>query len=154
MSVNVHFVDTSILANIFDIDNYNDKKDEVISELSTLYNSNNIFIITFPSVVNIKNLIKGNCPESRAETVMFKFGEFLRRVANDEIPFKFYQIHLYENDLTNFGEISAQELSFDNADLTILDSYNNFKTNIPFEGNIRIWSLNETLSQYNEFVSL
>ncbi len=154
MSNNVHFVDITILANIFNIDNYNDKREEVLNELSQLYNKHNIFIITFPVIVEMKNLIKVNCKNSTAESVMLKFGEFLRRVANDEIPFKFYQIHLRENDLTNYGEISTQELSFDNADLTILDSYNLFKTTIPFEGNIRIWSLNETLNQYNEYIKL
>ena len=150
-NMRVHFIDTSVLVNILDIPNMNQDRETVLEEFRALTDqSGNTFILPLATIIETGNHIAHINDGNIRRTKGIEFAVMLKKIANDESPWKFFEDEVTQDEIRIFAERLPERVTYGSGtgDLSIISAYEKYKSNIPAIGYIRIWSLDGHLHHY------
>lgn len=153
--MNVRIIDTSVLLNILNIPNRNQKHDEVTEEFKEVVNTDTL-ILPLAAIIETGNHISHiNDGGVRREKAIL-FSRFLEKTAKGEAPWVYYGEELDAEDLNKIAEEFPENAMIGTGigDMSIIRAYEKYKDSTPGIGRIMIWSLDGHLSGYEEMVSM
>lgn len=148
----VHFIDTSVLVNILDIPFMNQDREAVLEEYEALMGQNgNTFILPLASIIETGNHIAHINGDMR-RTKGIEFADMLKKIANDESPWKFFEDEVTQDEIRVIAERLPESvlLGSGTGDLSIISAFEKYRDNTPAIGYIRIWSMDGHLRNYEE----
>jgi hypothetical protein len=157
MRLHVSIIDTSVLCNIINIPNRNEKRAEVLREFEKLVeDKQQLLILPFATIIetgnHIAHIADGNIRRMRAQVM----ADLIARTANDQAPWSYYGKEFEREQLLEISEqlvdYAVAETGF--GDLSIIQVYKKYKETVPNIASIRIWSLDNHLSGFCEEMPL
>ena len=149
----VHFIDTSILVNILDIPDMNQDREIVLQEYHwILKEDNNLFILPLATIIETGNHIAHINDGNKRREKGIEFSNMLRKIANDESPWKFFEGEVTREEITLIADRLPESVTYESGagDLSIIAAYEKYKNNTPAIGYIRIWSMDGHLKHYEQ----
>lgn len=150
--MNVRFIDTSIMTNVLRIPGRCNDAERLQRELEQVIEAKEVLILPIATIIETGNHIAhiedGNIRRAIAE----KFGEYLRKTAEGEAPWKLYGIEMDKEGLLyladHIEEYAVREIGI--GDMSIVYAYEQYKNKTPAIGRIMIWSMDKHLQAYSE----
>ncbi|MBR1740479.1 MAG: hypothetical protein IJ733_01160 [Lachnospiraceae bacterium] len=125
----------------------------VKKEWKKVLEKNELLIMPAATIIETGNHIAHIAEGNVRRSIAGKFGEYLKRTANNDVPWKLYnsksmdrQGLLYLAD--HVEEFSTCKIGL--GDLSIIYDYNQYRETVPAIGSIMIWSTDEHLKSYHE----
>ncbi|WP_425058634.1 hypothetical protein SCACP_32910 [Sporomusa carbonis] len=155
--MNVRFIDTSILVNILDIPNMNDKHSQVIEEFqAVIKDKSQVLILPLATIIetgnHIAHISNGEIRRQKAK----RMAAFLENTASGKAPWKYYGKELETDDLLwlakEFPDNAMRQTGI--GDLSIIRAYEKYKEEVPAIETIMIWSVDSHLSSYREEMTM
>ena len=155
--MNVKIIDTSVMLNLLEVPNMCSDADKVKIEWKQNLDSNDVLIMPFATIIETGNHIAHISNGNKRRGIALKFGEFLRKTANGEAPWKLYGANNTKEELLyladNIESFAISEIGI--GDMSIVYAYKRYIEETPGVGTIMIWSTDKHLQGYhNENVSM
>lgn len=149
--MNVRFIDTSVMMNLLEVPGRCSASQMIIEEFRQIINKE-VLILPIATIIETGNHIAHISNGNSRRTIASKFGEFLRKTAEGEAPWKLYGIELDKEGLIyladHIEENAMQQVGV--GDMSIIHAYEQYKSNTPGIGRIMIWSTDTHLQGYIE----
>ena len=155
--MNVKFIDTSVMLNLLEVPDKCSDKEIVKEQWRKSLEANDVLILPAATIIETGNHIAHIKDGNKRRSIAEKFGEFLKKTAEEEAPWSLYGIAMDKNELTylakNIGEYATRQIGI--GDMSIIYSFEQYKNEVPAIGTIMIWSTDAHLQGYRvENVSL
>lgn len=154
ISMNVRFIDTSIMCNLLEIPDMCADKEQVKREFREIIDRKETLIMPLATIIETGNHI-AHIPDGKGDAryiVTKKFKEFLAKTAESEAPWTLYGNALDSKEIKYMSENLEQFLpaKIGIGDMTIIYAYQKYLEEEPAIGTIMIWSTDEHLASYRQ----
>lgn len=149
----VHFIDTSVLVNILDIPDMNQDRDAVLEEYRRLEQEDgNTFILPLATIIEAGNHIAHISDGSMRRIKGQEFATVLRKVADDESPWKFFEDEVTRDEIRIIADKLPESVLYKSGagDISIITAYEKYISKTIGIGYIRIWTTDNHLRQYEQ----
>lgn len=148
--MNVKFIDTSVLLNLLEVPGRCDKKELVKEQWRTYLEAKDALIMPVTTIIETGNHIAHITDSNARREIAAKFGEYLRKTASQEAPWKYYGGAMDKNELIyladNIEEFATRKIGI--GDMSIVYTYEHYRDEMPAVGSIMIWSTDAHLQGY------
>ena len=148
--MNVKFIDTSVMLNLLEVPYMCSDADKVKEEWKQNLEAKDVLIMPFATIIETGNHIAHISNGNKRREIAGKFGEFLRKTANGEAPWKLYGVKNTKEELfylaDNIEEFATREIGI--GDMSIVYAYERYIEETPGVGTIMIWSTDTHLQGY------
>lgn len=148
--MNVKFIDTSVMLNLLEVPGSCDKKELVKEQWRRYLEAKDTLFMPAATIIETGNHISHIADGNSRRGIAAKFGEYLRKTAYGEAPWKFYKSAMDQNELLylagNIEEFATREIGI--GDMSIVYTYEHFRDEMPAIGSIMIWSTDAHLQGY------
>ncbi len=150
--MNVRFIDTSVMMNLLEVPGRCADSQMIKDEFRQIIDNKEVLILPIATIIETGNHIAHISNGNSRRTIASKFGEFLRKTAEGEAPWKLYGIELDKEGLIyladHIEENAMQQVGM--GDMSIIHAYEQYKSNTLGIGRIMIWSTDRHLQGYIE----
>lgn len=150
--MNVRFIDTSVMLNLLEVpDRCSDAK-QVKEQLKDALDAREVLILPLAVIIETGNHIAHISNGTVRRSIAVKFGEYIRKTAEEEAPWKLYGKELDKEGLLYLAEhiVENAQQKIGVGDMSIIYAYEQFKEKVPAIGTIMIWSTDTHLQGYYE----
>ncbi len=148
--MNVKFIDTSVLLNLLEVPGRCKEKELVKAQWKEYLEAKDVLIMPVATMIETGNHIAHVENGTVRRTIAAKFGEFLRKTANGEAPWKFPGVTIDKYELVyladHIEEYATREVGI--GDMSIVYAYEHYRDEMPAIGSIMIWSTDAHLQGY------
>lgn len=150
--MNVKFIDTSVMLNLLEVPKMCSDVEKVKLQWKQNLESNDVLIMPFATIVETGNHIAHISDGNKRRKIARKFGEFLRKTAKGEAPWKLYGVKNTKEELLyladNIEDFATREIGI--GDMSIVYAYERYIEETPGVGTIMIWSTDTHLQGYRK----
>ena len=154
ISMNVRFIDTSIMCNLLEIPDKCADKERVKKEWKEVLERKETLIMPLATIIetgnHIAHIADGN--GDARYTIAKKFKQFLEKTAESKAPWTLYGNALEQKEIKYLADNLEKFLpaKIGIGDMTIVYAYEKYLAEEPAIGTIMIWSTDGHLSSYRQ----
>lgn len=149
--MNVKFIDTSVMLNLLEVPGRCADVKEIQEQLKKSLADKDILIVPIATIIETGNHIAHINDGNIRRKIAGKFGEYLRKTAEEEAPWQFYGVSMNKEELLYLAghveEFAIREMGI--GDVSIVYAYERYINEMPAIGNIMIWSTDIHLKGYH-----
>ena len=150
--MNVRFIDTSVMANMLSIPEKCSDAEKIQNEFKKAIEDKEILILPIATIIETGNHIAHIANSNSRRTTAEKFGEYLRKTAEGEAPWRLYGVGIDKEGLLyladHIEENAVRKIGI--GDMSIIHAYEQYRDTVPGIGRIMIWSTDTHLQGYCE----
>lgn len=148
--MNVKFIDTSVMLNLLGVPNCCSDSEIVKDEWRQALEAEDVLIMPTATIIETGNHIAHIANGTIRRKIAGMFGEFLKKTAKDEAPWRLYSVKDIKNELLYLAEHIEDfaTLQIGIGDMSIVYAYEHYIEETPGVGTIMIWSTDSHLKGY------
>ena len=152
---NVHFVDTSVLVELLNVPNMNDRHAQAQKEYNDLAAKGDVFVLPVAVLVETGNHIAHIANGNIRRQIAINFSSLVGKAINSEDNWNTVpdiQINTLKTIMHNFPDLAHDKMGF--GDISIIEQFNDYWKNRQPIGEMRIWAFDDHLQGYHQIGGL
>lgn len=149
--MNVKFIDTSVMLNLLEVPNMCSDKEIVREQWKESLDAGDFLIMPAATIIETGNHIAHINNGNIRRKIAGQFGEYLRKTASGEAPWKLYGVKDMKEELLYFADnienFATREIGI--GDMSIIYAYQQYIKEVPAIGSIMIWSTDYHFREYH-----